>query len=641
MFKHIAAAMIAAVCAAFAVAELGESVRVSMNNPRSVVDLGVGLWAQPFPVDYDGDGDLDLLVATADVPYNGIYFFENPGGNPDYVTLKPGVRVDRAFSNITLSRPGDAWVLMSQDKVYTKFQDVGFEHYETLAVEAPDDLGKTRAKQWYLYDYDGDGLEDVFMGYGIWEEYGWDNAYNDKGEWQNGPLRSRIFLARNNSKGFDDPVVMTIEDGTPLETYGAPSPNFADWDRDGDDDLICGEFLDRLTYFENTGSRLEPVWAKGRFLQVNGKTLHLDLEMLQVTSADWDGDGDTDIIVGKEDGRVVYLECSGSVINGLPEFMPPRYFQQQADDLKVGALCTPYSVDWDGDGDEDIIAGDTAGYINFVENLNGEDPPMWAPPVYLGAEGKTIRIQAGENGSIQGPAEAKWGYTVLNVADWNHDGLQDIVVNSIWGKIEWFENVGEPGAPKLAAIKPIEVAWNGEPQKPAWNWWSPEGNELVTQWRTTPLVNDLNDDGLNDLIVLDVEGYLAFFERKKTDDGLILLPPARRITDENGNPLRLNDREAGKSGRRKLALADWDGDGKIDLLANSKSTDLYRNVSDDGNTWKFKLEGPIDGRKLAGHTTCPTTVDWNKDGVPDLLQGAEDGFFYYLRNPRSAADTGE
>ena len=54
--------------------------RIKYNHPGLVVDLGVGLWAWPMPVDWDGDGDLDLLVDCPCKPYNGIWFFENPGG---------------------------------------------------------------------------------------------------------------------------------------------------------------------------------------------------------------------------------------------------------------------------------------------------------------------------------------------------------------------------------------------------------------------------------------------------------------------------------------------------------------------------------------------------------------------------------
>jgi hypothetical protein len=43
--------------------------------------------------------------------------------------------------------------------------------------------------------------------------------------------------------------------------------------------------------------------------------------------------------------------------------------------------------------------------------------------------------------------------------------------------------------------------------------------------------------------------------------------------------------------------------------------------------------GEVDTRTLAGHTTSPTIVDWDKNGIPDLLIGAEDGYFYYMKNP--------
>jgi hypothetical protein len=254
---------------------------------------------------------------------------------------------------------------------------------------------------------------------------------------------------------------------------------------------------------------------------------------------------------------------------------------------------------------------------------------------------------AGPNGSIQGPCEAKWGYTTLNVADWNHDGLPDIIINSIWGKVLWYRNIGTRQKPQLTAAQPIEVEWSGKPSKPAWNWWQPKGKSLATQWRTTPVVIDYDSDGLSDLIILDHEGYLALFKRAKRGRDLILLPGKRLFTCEDISEfdsihrpknkikglLRMNDGIAGRSGRRKFCFADWDLDGRLDLLVNSRNINFLRNISKDQKKHLFCDQGMVDSSILAGHTTSPTVVDWDKDDIPDLLVGAEDGFFYYLKNP--------
>jgi len=617
--------------------------RVPYHHPGLTVDLGVGLWALPLPMDYDGDGDHDLVVSCADVPYNGTYFFENTSGNVEYPVFAPAVRIGSGHRNITVSHVQRAARVLTPGHEHADLSAAGFDTRTPLPApsQVHGSQGRIRANQWKLANYDGDRRLDLIVGIGDWADYGWDNAFDAEGRWTRGPLHGFVYLLRNTGRGdaaeYEKPVKLEAG-GKPIDVFGMPSPNLEDFDRDGDLDLLCGEFVDKLTYFENVGTRTKPRYAAGRHLTHEGKVLRMDLCMIVPSAIDWDRDGDVDLVVGEEDGRVALVENTGSVVDGMPQFLPPKHFQQQADCVKFGALVTPVSVDWDADGDEDLICGNTAGYIGWIENLDGGNPPKWAAPKTLQAAGRVIRIEAGYNGSIQGPCEAKWGYTTLSVADWDHDGLLDLVVNSIWGKVLWYRNVGTPRQPKLAAAEPVEVEWPGKPPKPAWNWWRPQGKQLATQWRTTPGVIDLNEDGLNDLVMLDHEGYLAWFERVKRDGQLKLLPPKQTFVDEQGEPLRLNAKTAGGSGRRKLCFADWDGDGRIDLLVNSRSVDWLRNVATRDGRIVLRNMGPFDSRRLAGHTTSPTTVDWDGNGIPDLLIGAEDGFLYYLQNPRSSRE---
>ncbi|NND06809.1 MAG: VCBS repeat-containing protein [Saprospiraceae bacterium] len=633
------------------VGDIDEFVALPYNNPSLVVDLGVGLWAWPLPMDFDLDGDMDLLVSCPDVPFNGTYLFENEQGEGVIrpIFSKPE-RLADGMKNLQLSIVNQQMYVLGPGIEYQNFRERLFSDPKKILdkkiIESQHE--KIRFSQWKFADYENDGDLDLIVGIDDWIDYGWDNAFDTQGNWINGPLHGNVYCIEKFDGTYHIPSKI-LAGSEPIDVYGAPTPNLADFDGDGDLDIICGEFLDRLSWFENVGTRQKPRYAPGRFLATRDGIIQMDLEMIIPVSVDWDGDGDVDLVVGDEDGRVALVENTSEIWDGMPVFKQPTYFEQKAENVKFGALVTPYAVDWDQDGDEDLICGNTAGYIGFIENLGGGSSPVWAKPQRLTNNGDAIRIMAGDQGSIQGPAEKKWGYTTLSVADWDGDGLADIVVNSIWGKIEWIKNVGSKGHPKLADPKPVQVAWADSIPKPAWNWWRPSKNELATQWRTTPQAIDWNQDGYVDLVMLDPEGFLSFYERFKEGDKLLLKPGARifhcnnasafdgrnTVLDKEPGLLRLNADEYGKSGRRKFCFSDWDQDGDLDLIVNSTNAAWFENVEEKSEKVVFNFRGDLSAQKLAGHTTSPTVVDWNNDGSPDLLLGAEDGFLYFLLNSYS------
>ena len=667
------------------------------NHPGLLDDLAVGLWSWPVPADFNHDGRPDLIVSCECVPYNGVFRFESlpvtaelpgqgtppessmPVPNPFMPVFKPaGKPVSRADRNLVPSWTDGELRVITRGKQYPDFTETGMNRPEPVPglEELPPD---GRANMWKYVDFNADGAADLVVGVDDWTKYGWDNAYNAEGVWQNPKASGNVYVLINRGTDgepcYDKPILLETLDGRPIDTYAWPSPNFFDFDGDGDLDLLCGEFIERFTYFENVGSAGEPVYAPGvPVLFEDGDFACENLCMPTPVLYDWTGNGFPDIIAGNEDGRISFFENTGkftktvagegvsAVPVSVPLFKRPLYFQQEADELKASSLTTPCCIDFDGDGAVDIVTGTTEGTILFFKNLSppGEEFPKWARPVYLKSRGKNggevFRITAGINGSIQGPIERKYGYTAISVIDWDTDGLLDILVNSIFGKVVWLRNIGSVVRPEFDTPRRVEVEWEGAQPRLAWGWMTPEndtlpicrppehfparpGKALLTQWRTTPLAYDWTGDGLPDLSMLDTEGYFVLFERYRDENGeLKLKAPRHAFKDHNGTPLRLNANKGGASGRRKISVTDWDGDGLPDLLVNTRNAALLRCVRAENGDWYFEDTGDLSSTLLAGHSTSPTTADFNADGCPDLVIGAEDGRFYYLKNSR---DSGE
>ena len=187
-------------------------------------------------------------------------------------------------------------------------------------------------------------------------------------------------------------------------------------------------------------------------------------------------------------------------------------------------LCTPFAYDWTTMVMK-ISVRNTAGQIGWFENLgtNDDGDIMWSAPNHLKIKKQSprhsndnewpqFRIVAGPNGSIQGPCEAKWGYTTFSVRDWNGDGKAEILYNSILSRMGLLTQDG---------LDVIESAFSFDKDEKAaeWYWWKNTGKGSLTHWRTTPYDVDFDQDGEIEIIALDQEGFIVLRKRNQSQSG--------------------------------------------------------------------------------------------------------------------------
>jgi hypothetical protein len=156
---------------------------------------------------------------------------------------------------------------------------------------------------------------------------------------------------------------------------------FFDVNNDGLKDILVGNDLyfnpnpllaySRIAYFRNNGSANQPSFelVTDDWLSLSGITQYA----LYPAFGDLDGDGDEDLLFGNSDGTLIqYLNTAGAGNTPSFTFASPAY-----QGIDIGNNSMPQIVDVNRDGKNDLLVGERAGVLNYFENTGSATAPAY------------------------------------------------------------------------------------------------------------------------------------------------------------------------------------------------------------------------------------------------------------------------